>query len=85
MITLFLTLCYYLFIWPFVIMFKLITWPFKLMLWLAILPFRLLEWVFTLPGRILFPNRYARVEDDDTMDDFLDWVEEYECLTDDDW
>ena len=85
MITLFLTLCYYLFIWPFVIMFKLITWPFKLMLWLAILPFRLLERVFTLPGRILFPNRYARVEDDDTMDDFLDWVEEYECLTDDEW
>ena len=85
MITLFLTLCYYLFIWPFVIMIKLITWPFKLMLWLAILPFRLLEWVFTLPGRMLFPNRYARVEDEDTMEDFLDWVEEYECLTDDEW
>ena len=85
MITLFLTLCYYLFIWPFVIMFKLITWPFKLMLWLAVLPFRLLEWVFTLPARILFPNRYARVEEEETMDDFLDWVEEYECLTDDEW
>ena len=85
MITLFLTLCYYLFIWPFVIVFKLIIWPFKLMLQIALLPFRLIEWIFTLPGRLLFPNRYARVERGDTMDDFLDWVEEYECLTDDDW
>ncbi len=84
MITLFLTLCYYLFIWPFVILFKLIIWPYKCMLQIALLPFRLIEWIFTLPGRLLFPERYGRVEQEDTMDDFLDWVEEYECLTDDD-
>ena len=83
MITLFLTLCYYLFIWPFVIMIKLITWPFKLILRIAILPFRLLEWIISLPGRLLFPDRYITTRSDDTMDDFLDFVEEYECLTDD--
>lgn len=83
MITLFLTLCYYLFIWPFVMMVRLFLFPFKLMLWALALPFRLLGWVFTLPGRLLFPGRYACAEEDDTMDDFLDWVEEYECLTDD--
>ena len=84
MITLFLTLCYYLFIWPFVMMVKLVVFPFKLILWILVLPFRLLEWVFTLPGRILFPNRRTKARNDDTMDDFLDGVEEYECLSDDD-
>lgn len=85
MITLFLTLCYYLFIWPFVMLVRLFVFPVKLILWIMLLPFRLLEWVFTLPGRLLFPNRNARVRSGDTMDDFLDQMEEYECLTDDDW
>lgn len=84
MITLFLTLCYYIFIWPFVMIFKLLIWPFKIMMYVVLLPFRLLEWLFSLPGRILFPSRYSHAYNDDTMDDFLDWVEEYESLTDDD-
>ena len=84
MITLFLTLCYYLIIWPFVILIKLAIWPFKLMLQITIMPFRMLDWLISAPGGLLFPNRNTRVEQEDTMDDFLDWVEEYECLTDDD-
>ena len=84
MITLFLTICYYLVIWPFVILFKLIIWPFKLMFQIAALPFHLLGWLVSAPGRILFPERYGRADQEDTMDDFLDWGEEYECLTDDD-
>ena len=84
MITLFLTLCYYLIIWPFVILIKLAIWPFKLMLQITIMPFRMLDWLISAPGRLLFPNRNTRVEQEDTMDDFLYWVEEYECLTDDD-
>ena len=84
MITLFLTLCYYLIIWPFVILIKLAIWPFKLMLQITIMPFRMLDWLVSAPGRLIFPNRNAKVEQEDTMDDFLDWVEEYECLTNDD-
>ena len=84
MITLFLTLCYYIFIWPFVMIFKLLIWPFKIMMYIVLLPFQLLEWLFSIPGRILFPSRYSHACNDDAMDDFLDWVEEYECLTDDD-
>jgi len=85
MISLFFSLCYYLFIWPFVILIKLAVWPFKLMLQLAILPFRLLDRLISAPGRLLFPNSRARGRNSDTTDDFLDWVEEYESLTDDDW
>ena len=85
MISLFFSLCYYLFIWPFVILIKLAVWPFKLMLQLAILPFRLLDRLISAPGRLLFPNSRARGRNSDTMDDFLDWVEEYESSTDDDW
>ena len=82
MIRLFFELCYYITIWPFVMSVKLITLPFRLMLWFVLLPFRLIDRALSLPGRILSPSRNRR--NDDTMDDFLDWVEEYECLTDDD-
>ena len=84
MISLFLSLCYYLFIWPFVILIKLAIWPFKLMLQLVLLPFALMDRLISAPGQLLFPSRRASSRDDDTMDDFLDWVEEYECSTDDD-
>ncbi len=84
MITLFLMVCYYLFIWPIVMLFKLLIWPVKLFCNLVLLPFRLIGWLFSLPERLLFPGRNNRIEKDDTLDDFLDWVEEYECLTDDD-
>ena len=84
MITLFLTLCYYLFVWPFVMIFRLVVLPFKIMLYILLLPFRLIDRAISLPDRLLFPNRYKEIQHDDTMDDFLDWVEEYECLTDDD-
>ena len=56
----------------------------KLMFQIAALPFQLLGWLVSAPGRLLFPERYDRADQEDTMDDFLDWVEEYECLTDDD-
>ena len=82
MIRLFFELCYYITIWPFVMIIKLITLPFRLMLWLVLLPFRLIDRALGLPGRMLSPSWSRR--NDDTMDDFLDWVEEYECLTDDD-
>lgn len=82
MIRLFFELCYYITIWPLVMIFKLITLPFKLMLWLVLLPFCLLDRALSLPGKILSPSQSRR--NDDTMDDFLDWVEAYECLTDDD-
>ena len=83
MITLIVMLFYYIFIWPFVIMLKLCLFPFKLMLQIVLLPFRALDWLFSLPRRLLSSERYTKVHDEDTMDDFLVFVEEYECLTDD--
>lgn len=83
MIRLLLELCCYVTIWPFVMIIKLVILPFRFMLWLVLLPIRLIDSALSLPGRILFPSRRYEA-DDDTMDDFLDWMEEYECLTDDD-
>ena len=82
MIRLFFELCYYAAVWPFVMIVKLITLPFKVMFQLILLPFRLIDRALSLPERMLFPSGTRRT--DDTMDDFLDWVEEYESLTDDD-
>ena len=82
MIRLFFELCYYTTIWPFVMIIKLITLPFKLMLWLVLLPLRLNDRVLSLSGRIPLSSRdCANIV---SMDHFLGWAEEYECLTDDD-
>lgn len=85
MIMLIVMLFYYILIWPFIILVKLCLLPFKLMLQIVLLPFRALDGLFSLPGRLLSSKQCSISDGGDTMDSFLDFVEEYECLTDDEW